>query len=101
MTSETQLNVVHNIDKKRFEIQLDETNVAKITYLIGGGIITFDHTGVPQAYEGRGIAGMLAKTALDYARDNGLKVRPQCPYVATYIKRHAEYQPITIGYEQQ
>jgi len=101
VTSETQLNVVHNIDKKRFEIQLDETNVAEIRYLMSKGTITFTHTGVPEAYEGRGIAGMLAKTALDYARDNGLKVRPQCPYVATYIKRHAEYQPITIGYEQQ
>ena len=28
--------------------------------------------------------------AIDYARENSLKVRPQCPYMATYMKRHPE-----------
>jgi predicted GNAT family acetyltransferase len=31
---------------------------------------------------------------LDLVRADGEKVVPQCPFVAAYIKRHAEYQPL-------
>nr|MDQ2879460.1 N-acetyltransferase [Pseudomonadota bacterium] len=29
---------------------------------------------------------------LDSARDRGLKVVPQCPFVAAYIAKHPEYR---------
>ncbi len=49
---------------------------------------------VPDAVGGRGIAGRLTRHALDWARAEGLKVRPTCPYVSAWIERHADYQDL-------
>jgi len=64
--------VIHNKSRKRFEIQID-SHLAVLGYVMHGNIITFTHTGVPPALEGRGIGSLLVKTGLQYAKDNGLK----------------------------
>jgi uncharacterized protein len=58
------------------------------------GWITLYHTEVPPALRGRGIAGMLAKNALEYARDNNLKVDVVCPLVANFLSKNPEFQPL-------
>ncbi|MCA9910763.1 MAG: N-acetyltransferase, partial [Gammaproteobacteria bacterium] len=52
---------------------------------------------VPPAYEGQGIAARLAHAALEYAKEQGLKVNPVCPYVKAYLRKHPEYQSIVWG----
>ena len=49
---------------------------------------------VPEQYEGKGIAGALAKFALEYARSKNLKLIVYCPYVKMYMKRHPEYNDL-------
>ena len=49
------------------------------------------------AGEGRGIAGAITRHALDYSREQGWKVIPNCPYVAAWIKRHPEYQNLVAN----
>ncbi len=93
----SKMDVVHNLEKKQFEMQLGE-QLAKVQYILGSSEIIFTHTEVPEAFEGQGIAGKIAKVALDYAKDSGMRVRPMCPYIAAYIKRHPEYQSIAAGY---
>ncbi len=56
--------------------------------------IVFTHTLVPPELEGRGIASAIAQHALDDARAKHLKVVPQCPYVASFIKRHPESEDL-------
>jgi predicted GNAT family acetyltransferase len=58
------------------------------------GWITLYHTEVPPALRGRGIAGTLAKTALEYARDNNLTVDVVCPLVANFLSKNPEFQPL-------
>ncbi len=58
------------------------------------GVITFTHTIVPHAIEGRGVASRLIRFALDSARDRGLRVRPLCPFVRAFIERHPEYRDL-------
>jgi uncharacterized protein len=58
------------------------------------GWITLYHTEVPPGLRGRGIAGTLAKTALEYARDHQLKVDVVCPLVANYLSKNPEFQPL-------
>ena len=84
------LNVQHNIEARRFEIHYGD-EMARLEYHLRGPTIVYTHTVVPLALEGHGIAGRLAREALDYARDNGLSVAPLCPYVADYIVKHPEY----------
>jgi hypothetical protein len=92
------IDVIHNRDAKRFEVQLGD-QLAIADYQRAGKNIIFTHTEVPKAFEGRGIAGRMARTALDYAKEQNLKVQAVCPYMSAYIRKHPEYQPITWGYE--
>lgn len=80
----------HEEARRRFELE-EEGATAILTYELHDGIIVFTHTIVPEAVEGRGIGGRLAEAGLGYAREQGLKVVPQCSFVRGYIERHPEY----------
>ena len=86
-------NVTHNSEGHRFEMTVDG-HKAVLDYLLKGDIIIFTHTGVPPAIGNRGLGSKLVETGLDYARENGLKVRSMCWFVSKYIRRHAEYQDL-------
>jgi predicted GNAT family acetyltransferase len=80
--------------KSRFEFE-ENGEVAYLEVEIDSdGWITLWHTEVPQLLRGRGVAGMLAKTALEYARDNQLKVDVICPIVADYIFKNPEFKAL-------
>lgn len=82
------------VTRNRFELE-DMGETAYLEFdLDSAGWITLLHTEVPEALRGRGIAGELAKTGLEYARDNQLKVDVICPLVANYIAKHPEFQPL-------
>jgi predicted GNAT family acetyltransferase len=87
------LNVVHNVERKRFEIRV-HSYLAELTYLLQGQTILFVHTFVPPALEGQGIGSKLAKAALTYAQENSLNVRTLCWFVDGYIKRHPEFKEL-------
>ena len=84
---------IHNLEAERFEIS-QEGFLAVLDYELHPGRIVFTHTEVPAELEGRGLGGRLAKAGLEYARSQGLKVTPQCWFVAGYIERHPEYQDL-------
>ena len=58
------------------------------------GALIIDHTGVPPALEGRGIAAALMSHALGYAREHGLKIEPRCSYVVAAFQRHPEWSDV-------
>ena len=81
--------VVFNEARSRFELE-DDGAIAFIDARRSGDTMTLVHTEVPEAFEGRGIGSRLVRGALAYIRDNGLDVVPQCPFVASYLKRHPD-----------
>ncbi len=81
--------VRNNPSGKRFEVEVDG-HLAILEYDLDKGSIALVHTEVPSELEGRGLGSKLVKAALDYANSQGLKVIPQCPFVASYIERHKE-----------
>lgn len=85
----TDLKIENNGDSSRFEVTVNG-KLARLDYRIEPGTIFLLHVEVPAEEEGRGIASSLAKTALDFARDRGLKVVPRCPFVAAYMRKHPE-----------
>ena len=85
--------VTHNHENQRFEIAIDG-NQAVLSYMLNGNLIIFTHTNVPPAIEGRGIGSKLVETGLDYARENGLRVRSTCWFVSKYIRHNPEYQDL-------
>lgn len=65
--------------------------VGRLTYVRRGDVMVVDHTVVPRAIGGRGIAAELVKAFVADARANAWKVRPVCSYVAAMFKRHPEW----------
>ncbi len=86
-------DVHDNKDRNRFELQVGDY-IARAHYVIDGDVITFTHTVVPPELEGQGIASRLIKAALEDVRARGLKVVPQCPFVAAYIDKHPEWREV-------
>jgi predicted GNAT family acetyltransferase len=83
-------NVRDNAERQRFELDLDG-HTAFAEYRRADGLLTIKHTEVPKELNGRGIGSRLVRGMLDIARSQGLKVRPLCPFVASYMDKHAEY----------
>jgi predicted GNAT family acetyltransferase len=89
--SEDELRVVRDDDTDRYEALLDGQVAGFTSYETAPGRIIFIHTEVDAAFEHRGVASRLIAGALDDARSRGLKVTPRCPFVAAYIRDHADY----------
>ena len=83
----------------RYELRSGDEVVGFIAYRLGDGVITLVHTEVDPAHSGQGHAATLARGALDDARSRGLRVVPSCPYVASYVEKHAEYADL-VGTEE-
>ena len=60
-------DVHHDPDARRLHTRV-EGHEAELRYSLRDGRMVIDHTGVPDAIGGRGIAGILVKAALDLAR---------------------------------
>jgi len=91
--SEAAFQVENNAAAGRFEAVVDG-QLAQAQYRRVGERILFTHTEVPEQLEGRGIAAQLARSGLDFARAEALTVVPLCPFIASYIERHPEYQDL-------
>ena len=53
-----------------------------------------EHTLVPEALGGRGVAGELVKALVADARAQGFRILPQCSYVAASFDRHPEWSDL-------
>lgn len=93
MSNQNELEIRENEAQGRFETTV-EGHDAYVTFRRDPGKISFLHTFVPPELGGRGLAGQLAKYALEHARANNLSVVPHCPFVRSYIERNPEYQKL-------
>lgn len=91
------VTVTDRPEAHRFEAIDDGRLLGFAEYALSGDLITFTHTEVDPAAQGKGVAGELARTGLDSARDRGLRVRPQCSYIAGYITKHPAYAALVDG----
>lgn len=82
--------VTNNTERLQFEVH-DEGETAVLQYRFHDGVIWLMHTEVPVKLEGKGIASTLAHFGLEWAKENHMKAKVLCPFVAVYLKRHPEY----------
>ena len=85
--------VRNNETASQYELEV-EGELALAAYRLSDGRITFTHTEVPTALEGKGIGSKLVKAALDDVRSRGLKVVPACAFVKHYMDTHPEVQDL-------
>ncbi len=87
-----QPTVRHDPDRQRYEVLLGDEVVGFAEHrTTADGVEAFPHTVVTPAHEGKGLAGVLVRHALDDVRRRGVKVVPSCWYVAGWIDRHPDY----------
>jgi len=89
MSETTNIEIVHNAAKHRFEALVDG-ELSRVEYRIAGDAFMINHTEVPPALGGRGIAGKLVAAAVTYARSAKLRVVPNCSYARTWLEKHPE-----------
>ncbi|MFC5520813.1 GNAT family N-acetyltransferase [Polaromonas jejuensis] len=88
-TSSTLASIQDNPSEHRFEYASQGERAVTI-YALAGNVITFLHTRVPEALRGQGVATQLVLASLASARERGLRVIPQCPVFAAYMRAHPE-----------
>ena len=91
MSEQDEPRVVDDREVSRYELFVGDELAGFAAYRLEPGRIVLTHTELDPAFEGRGLAGRLAKKALEDARAQGLRVVPACEYMARYLERHAEY----------
>ena len=89
------MEVIHDIEKQKFFVVIDDLE-SHLEYVKVENVLNLNYTYVPSELRGKGIAGKIVKEALTYGKDNKLKIIPSCSYVADYIRRHKEYQPLLV-----
>lgn len=92
------MTVHHEPDRRRFVIRQDGLE-ATADYELDGDTLILTHTLVPEAQRGRGVADELARAAFAYARGQHLGVLPRCPFMASWLRRHPEYQDLEVARE--
>lgn len=85
--------LIDNLEEQRYEIEV-EGHKAYVEYIRQPEVTILPHTFVPPHLEGRGIASELVKSVLTEVKSKGLKVVPQCDFIATYILRHPEWEEL-------
>jgi predicted GNAT family acetyltransferase len=80
----------------RFELERDG-QVAYLQYTITGHILELLHSEIPDSMRGSGVASTLSRTALDWARQNNMKVDVVCPFVAGFLRTHPEYSDLVLS----
>jgi predicted GNAT family acetyltransferase len=90
--------VVDDDQHHRFVYREDGLD-ARLEYRVDGSTLVLQHTEVPDALGGRGIAGRLVQAAVDRAAARGETVAPWCPYARRWLERHPdEAAAVTIDW---
>jgi len=88
------MKIDHEENKKKGSFYIDEggERIAEIQYFHSGeGQITIYHTEVDPKLRGEGIGEDLVDRAVNFAKENDLKIVATCPYARKVIERNPEH----------
>ena len=79
-----------------FFVEEAEKQLAEMTYSLSGeDSMIIDHTEVDEVLKGQNVGNQLLNRAVEYARENNLKIFPLCPFArAVFKKRHEEFKDV-------
>jgi len=88
-----EIQVIHEEDNKRFVIYKDGKEVF-VEYMSKEGELNLYHTHTDPELRGQGLAAQVVRAALEYSKENNLKIIPTCSYVQSFLAKHAEYKSL-------
>jgi predicted GNAT family acetyltransferase len=93
----SELLIEHDEKRKGFFARLDGSE-ARLTYSERpDGVLVYESTFVPPAMRGGGVAGKITSFALEWAREEGRKIKPTCPYIVSFLEKHPEFGDVVSG----
>lgn len=93
MQNEVQLKIDGN--KGFFYIEIEGKQEAMMTFVFAGkDKIIIDHTEVNPGNEGKGFGKKMVTKAVEYARENNLKIIPLCPFAKSVFDKVAEFRDV-------
>lgn len=95
---QTIINIQHALtgDRGRYAATLPQTDaLAELTYRVASpGLIVADHTEVPAAARGQGVAQLLVERLVGDARHGGYRILPTCSYICAQFRRHPQWADV-------
>lgn len=89
---------VDNKKKGSFEVQVDGEKMGELQYFVSSpGQITIHHTEVDEKLRGQHVGDKLVEAAVEFARAEGLKIVPTCPFAKKVIDRTPKFQDVLAG----
>ena len=92
------MTVRHNAPAQRYELFVDGQCVGLLDYRPTGDALAFVHTEIEPHLRGNWLGAELVRGALDDVRERGEHVLPICPFVASFIDDHPEYEDLLAQY---
>ena len=80
-----------NPDKRRYELHVDGRMIGIADYFRTGDVMVLPHTVIEPAERNQGWGEVLVRAALDDIRRQGLRIEPQCWFVAEFVELNARY----------
>lgn len=72
--------------------------IAEMTYVKSGEhAFIIDHTEVDPSLRGQGVGERLLDAAVEYARENNLKIRATCPFALRKLQEEARFADVFGG----
>ena len=85
------IQIVDNPEHSRVEGRTEDGRLAGFSqYYVRDGALVFFHTEVDDAFEGHGVGSQIAEGVVEFARDRGVKIVPQCDFIRGYLTKHPE-----------
>ena len=86
----------HNWETKgEFVATFDGQKAGLMTYSWAGeDRIIIDHTEVEPAYNGKGVGKAMVYKAVEFARENNLKIIPLCPFAKATFQKNEEIRDV-------
>jgi predicted GNAT family acetyltransferase len=91
------MEILHEIDgsKGAFRIRENGKVAAEMTYSRAGEkLMIIDHTEISPALQGQGVGRKLLQMAVDFARSNGIKILPLCPYAKSVFDKDPDIRDV-------
>lgn len=78
----------------KFLVEQDGKRVAALVYDRDNGRLLIEHTEVDKSLRGQNIGYELVRSAVDFARREGLTILPVCPFAKAQIQKHPEWTDV-------
>ncbi|MBO6184127.1 MAG: N-acetyltransferase [Chryseobacterium sp.] len=91
------IDVKQKNDEKHgsFEALIDGNRAGLMTYTWAGeDRFIIDHTEVEEAYNGKGVGKEMLIKAVEFARENGKKIIPLCPFAKATFQKNEDLRDV-------